>query len=365
MERRARTTIIPDSTESSSVQVVEDESRRRLRQVPSTELAKMYGRGFKLLQKAGFDPVRDAERDPPIKVLLRGRREGLKDDDLEGRRALGEKQESAKNSKHGETNVQTADFSVYIALMPKIRKYIENIGGSIQYNLLYERLIRKAVQRQSFKPALLAIKSYGESQGIKVVGDHESTCHIVLSKPPFPKVDSFKCVCAAPDARTPLAFSSQAEWAAHVYSWFEFSHEEYEMRLMTISQESSGMYYCLACMRPFPDLVRVVKHCKAMNNEFHASFGKILIAVFLVDRDVSVQAKMLLNPMKQGDDKFPWLRFFSDLAQECEEVFDTPTPIALSDGESDVIEVVELEEKSEESDSPSLHDMHGVINLED
>ena len=57
---------------------------------------------------------------------------------------------------------------------------------------------------------------------------------------------------------------------------------------------------------------------------------------------------------------------FSDLAPDGEEeTFDTPTPIALSDDEGDVVEVVKLEEESDESDSPSLHDMHGVINLED
>lgn len=363
--------MIPDSMPSESskdVQIVEDESRRRMSQVPSAQLAKMYGKGFKLLQKAGFDPAKDAERDPPIKVLIRRRREGLKDDDLAGREALGEKEPESNKVTSNKAGKAPPDFSEFVALLPKIRTYVAKMGGSMHYNLVYERVIKKAVKPPAFKLALVAIQSYGESHGLKVAGNNESTCHILITnKSPSSESSSFKCVCAAPDARTPLSFPTQAEWAAHAYSWFEFSHEDYENRLMKISQESGGMFYCLACMRPFPDLVRIVKHCKAMGNDFHASFGKILIALLLVDRRaLSVPAKMLLKPMKEGDDKFPWLRFFSDLAPDKEEeTFDTPTPIALSDDEGDVVEVVKLEEESDESDSPSLHDMHGVINLED
>ena len=366
MEKKRRSTLIPDSVPSQSsndVEIVEDESKRRMKQIPSTQMEKMYGKGFKLLQKAGFDPSKDTAKSAPIKVLLRRPREGLKDDDLTGRTALGESEGASRKS-----DMDTLDVEEYVKLLSLIRKYIEEEGGSAPVYRIYSRVVKPAIDHPSLATFLLVLKSYGKRESLKTVGDSASA-EVVLAKPPSagPRFEIIKCICTAPDARSVTSFSRQVDWAAHVFSRFEFSHEEYEMRLMKMS-EDWGLFHCLACKRPFPDLVRVVKHCNAMGEDQHTAFGRIVIGVLLVEAVLSPQAHLLLNAIQEGDEDFSWAQIFSGLAQDALQ--DIPfdeclTPIALSEDELDepeeVLEVIELEEESSASD----HDMHGVINLED
>ena len=367
MNERRRTTLIPDSMPSRSsneeVEVVEDESKRRMKQIPSAQMERMYGKGFKLLQKAGFDPLKDSAKTAPIKVLIRRPREGLKDDDLAGRKALGEAVHAQPKG-----DLDTLDVSEYVELFSSIRKYIEEEGGSAPVYRIYSRVVKIAIETPSLATFMFVLKSYGKRESLRIVGDSASA-EVLLAKPPTagPRFQTIKCVCTPPDARSEISFSRQVDWAAHVFSRFEFSHEEYEMRLMRMS-EDWGLFYCLACKRPFPDLVRVVKHCRAMNDDQHVSFARILIGVLLVEAVLAPQAHLLLNAIQEGDEDFAWAQIFSGLAQDALQ--DIPfdeclTPIALSEDEKgepdEVYEVIELEEESSASD----HDMHGVINLED
>ena len=370
MDTERKQTLIPDefpSRSSNEVEVIEDESKRRMKQIPPGQMEKMYGKGFKLLQKAGFDPSRDTAKAAPIKVLLRRPREGLQDDDLVGRKALGDSAHERRNR-----DSDTLDVSAYVEQLGAIRRFVENEGGSAPVYKIYARVVKPSIESSpSIATLLLVLKSYGRQHSLKIVGDESASAEVVLAKPPFegPRFQIIKCVCTPPDSRSGVAFNRHSDWASHVFSRIEFCHEQYEMRLMRLS-EDWGLFYCLACMRPFPDLVRVVKHCRAMNDDKHKGFGIILIGVLLVDETLSGQAHLLLNAIQEGDEDFPWSQIFSGLAQDALEdiPFDEcPTPIALSEDDyeevDEVTEVIELEEDSGQSDSD--HDMHGIINLED
>ena len=356
MNYEKSSTLVPGTNTTQKfdeVEVVDDESKRRMKSISSSQMARMYGRGFKLLQKAGFNPNEEENTTAPIKVLLRKPREGLQDDEVAGRKALGES--------------AAVDISDYMSQLSNVREFIEAEGGSASLHRVYAKVIKPHIASPSIVELSRALTSAGKENGIKIVGEVSADAQVVLIRPPAstgPRFQTIACTCTAPGARYPVSFSRTNDWAWHVFDRFEFGHEEYEMRLMRMS-EGWGLFHCLQCHRPFPDLVRVVKHCRAMPDQHHRLFGTIVLGVLLERADsLTPQGQLMLLAVQEGDVEFEWGKIFSDfvIKHDIEIPFEEcpPTPIALSDDE-DVVEIVDVADEDTSSD----HDMHGIINLED
>jgi len=342
------------------VSVVDDESQRRMKQLSSGQMEKLYGKGYRLLQKAGFDPTEDTQKPPPIKVVVRKPREGLQDDDLSGRKVLGEVPEH--RHQQGGPESDTIDVVEYLDFFSQIKLFLESQGGSAPLYRVFSSVIKPRIPSSTVSIFQLVVDLKGAKHGFKI-----SNGEIILIQPPSTSSiflsQNIPCICAPPHAHYPVTFNRVIDWAAHVFERFDLNHEEYEQKLMTISENRDiRIFHCLACKRPFLDLVRLVKHCRAMGDTDHNMFGKIVVGTLLGPNDYVGHDKLFLTSLETGDEDFPW-KNFSGLANDVFDdiPFEEPsTPIDLSDDDDDdVIEVIIAD------DDESAHDMHGVINLEE
>jgi hypothetical protein len=261
--------------------------------------------------------------------------------------------------------MDTIDVGQYLNVFDAVYSFLDAQGGSAPLYRVFTQIVKPSVPSGTISIFKLVVELKGLKHGFKI----SSGAEVILVKPPTSTsayiTQNIPCVCTPPNAQYPVAYNRVVDWADHVFDRFDFSHEEYEMKLIKISQNREiRMFHCLACNRPFLDLVRLVKHCRAMEDPEHTMFGKIVIGTLLGPNDNIGQDQLFLTALETGDSEFPW-KNFSGLAKDVFEdiPFHEPsTPIDLSD-DSDVVEVMELQD-SDESDM-STHDMQGVINLEE
>ena len=329
------------SSESSAVDLegeVED-ARRRMQELSPEEIKRLYGKGFKLLQKSGLRASDGVGA--PIRVVVRKPREGLRDDDLANRQTLGEIKTKKEPGKISMTNEDIRGYiSELRSLLPSIATYIESHGGSCGLTDIINKVIKVRIPTMTQRFFLIAARLVGTADhGFRITEDEGN---IILCKPQA-FATRIRCACGA-------SWGSKHEWTNHVFADFEISHQDYH----TVLTRRAGEVACLACLRIFTDLVKVVKHCRLLKSDpRHMQFGKVALQTFLGDNtDVK---NLLLVAMENGDNDFPWPALQGEAQDPLDEIpfgdigkladDGPPTPIHLDDESSDddAVEVIDVE----------------------
>lgn len=313
-----------------------DDDRRRMQELTSDEMQRIYGRGFRLLQKAGFSSTDSATA--PIRVVVRKPREGLKDDDLANRQTLGEsKTKGAASTKPMTVEDIQGSLTQLKRLLPNIAAFIESRGGSCSLSEIINKEIKVHIPSMNQRFFLIAARLVGTADyGFRITEDDGN---VILGRPTG-ALTKIKCACGA-------SWTSKTEWVDHTFSDFEISHQDYHTVLSRRAQEVA----CLACLREFGDLVKVVKHCRLLKSETkHRKFGKVVLQTFLGD-DSDIK-NLLLVAMEAGDQEFPWTAIAGGAQDPLEDIpfmkklidEGPPTPIHLDEDSSDddPIEVIDI-----------------------
>jgi hypothetical protein len=328
----------------ADVSVIPLESDRRMQNIPIEEMRRMYGKGFRLLEKSGLSGAEKIS-DAPIKVMLRRPREGLQDDDITGRKALGEDRPEIIRSEV-RLEVQYRDLKLMI---PSIRKFIDARGGSASVQLVINNLLKPTV-RISRKQFLVVSRLVGLSDhGLKLNEDGTE----LLSLRPVSVREEINCACRK-------KFSSSFLYLEHLLKDFGASyHAQYENHLLEKEITTAACLECCNGQTRFPDIVQLINHCKSFGDAIHLKFAKaILVSQFGHLEETT--GPLMLTALELGDRQFPWQSLLGEAADPLEDIpFDPgpPTPIHLEDDEEsdcDVVEVVDIEP-----------DNSNFINLED
>jgi hypothetical protein len=324
-----------------------DDPRRRLSQLSHIQVAKEYKKGFKLLQKAGLRP--EDSLDPPLRVAVRNPREGLKDDDLNGRKTLGEPR-AGRGSKDTigvekplTTNIETSIDDLR-KILPEVRSYLDRRGGSCSITDVLKTMVRPRLGPITQRSFLIAARVIGLSSfGFNIT---ETDDALILARPVDSGDHTLKpCLCGA-------TFKDTWSWANHVLRETVESHRGYLQRLGNIV----NCVRCLVCRAntdPFENVHDLVEHCMQYKSESnHSEFGCTLLITFL-DSDEDPLGdnvrSLLLSALESGDVDFPW-RSLSGAARD--PFLDIPfpegppTPIFLdddNDDDHDVVEVVSID----------------------
>lgn len=309
--------------ELATSNVVLDESQCQ-KQLSHDEMVKMYGRGYKLLLKTGFS--KDSSGSAPIKVLVRKPREGLKDDDSAGRKILGESTDYVKK------DVQ--NFEPYLELFPRIKRFLSSAGGSYKLKALFYKVVRPVFSGANYAVFKLLVSS----PDFVLVGDD-----LVLTKPPQ-TTRLHPIVCEA----CMQGYSSLSEWSWHVLRTLDQTpHSKFEHKLLNVTARAPGLttYICLVCVRgDYPNLNRLVHHCRTMIDPPHDQLGRAIIETFLHPDNGVGLGNLFLDALVNGDKDFPILVSNDDVIP-----FAPATPIDISS----------------DDDAIDLDDTSAIINLED
>ena len=325
----------------ADITVVPDESERRLQEIPIEEMRRIYGKGFRLLQKSGMS---EAEKLPaaPIKVVLRKPREGLKDDDISGRRALDDHRTGSAPSE--------IDFEqIYRDLkrcIPSIKQYVETHGGSVLVKEIVDRVLRPNSLGISPRQFLVLSRLIGITEsGLRLNEDGSQ----LMSMRPVSVSQEINCACG-------MRFKTSYMWLSHVVQELDVSHSEYETRLLRIG---SFQCACLVCSeRKFTNILRLLEHCRSIGDSAHLKLGKAVVVSQL--DPIEGTSQLMLTAIEYDDKQFPWQSLLGIAADPLENIpFDPgpPTPIYIDDdGDIDVMEVVDI---ASDLNNPDF------INLED
>ena len=327
----------------------EDDPRRRLAILSQQEVAKVYKKGFKLLQKAGLkagDPL-----EPPLRVAIRKTREGLKDDDLAQREAVGEPRSRTKRRVAASDNIEftgtQSSLEDLAKILPDVSSYIERQGGSAPISEIVSRVLKPRIPRITLRGFLVAARlGILSTVGLKITEDENV---LILSKPTGRHFEQIiPCACGS-------HFSDVIQWARHVFNASWEGHQVYSRALKEITVKAS----CLVCLNPrtlFPDILSLIQHCRNLSDDKdHSKFAEFLILKVLhrSDDPLDENVKMLLlRAIESCDAQFPWRSIGPGIADpELTIPFPDgpPTPIYLDDSDSevisnsDVVEVVNLD----------------------
>ncbi len=336
-----------------------EDPRRRMIRLSIPEVSKVYKKGFSLLQKAGFRA--DDAVIPPIRITLRKPREGLKDDDIQGRRAVGEskaKSEPARIQGAPEGNsVSIRDDEALRILntsLPRISHFLERRGGSCSVKDFVHSFLKPVLPGITVQGFLVNARFLATSKyGFRIT---ESEDQLVISKPI--RLPEHKTCCCGKDFRTRFEFLS------HVLNNLDVSHQMY-MRL--VERYNISPLFCLACKSKgsqFCDLLSLSSHCKVNSHDTaHTRLGHAIVSTFIDDNmssDKSYLINLFYQALEDCDEDFPWGALVSDAADPLEEIkfmssadnvdSGPPTPIHLDDDSSqddevrnEVVEILDLE----------------------
>ena len=326
--------------------VIPVESDRRMQQLPMEEMRRMYGKGFRLLEKSGLSGAEKIS-DAPIKVMLRRPREGLQDDDLTGRKALGEHRPETIRSEV-RLEVQYRDLK---EMIPSIRKFIDTRGGSASVQQVIHNVLKPTV-RISRKQFLVVSRLLGLSDhGLKLNEDGTE----LLSVRPVSIREEIICACGK-------KFSSSSLWLDHILNDFGGSyHEQYVNRLLQTEIPTAGCLECSQRQIRFPDIVQLINHCKSMGDNLHLKLAKAIL-VSQVGHLEETTGQLMLTALELGDRQFPWQALLGEAADPLEDIPFDPgpsTPIHLEGDEEedcDVVEVVDIESDINYSNFINLED---------
>ena len=324
------------------------DEKARMAQLSAEEMEKTYGRGYKLLQRAGFTGPAAAVAAAPIKVLIRRPREGLRDDDSVGRKALGEPSTSSTTTRASPQSMSELRQKI-LDLFPEIRRFIDHSGGSCGVKSVFHRIVKPRVPTCDVSLFKLVLISARIPDFKLTSGDTE----LVLTKPRSVPGTRIECTCSR-------EFVSVHDWSVHVYQSSDSAHSEYEETLWR-ALPSSVRPFCLVCLgESFTDVRSVVRHCREIGDTAHERLGRVVISTILAPSRDPVALGMdtlLLTALELGDATFPWRQLTGGAVDAFETIpFDAgpPTPIDLDYDSDAALEVVELE--GDDSD---------VLNLED
>ena len=297
-----------------------DDPRRRLQNLSLGEIEQEYKKGFKLLQKAGFR--RGDGLTPPLRVAIRNPREGLKDDDLEGRKGLGEAKKGPRKKARTLVSTQPIPDRKLEEMLPSISAFLDRQGGSASVGEVVEQCLRPLVPGISRRSFLVAARVFGTLQyGFKI---SETDGDLILTRPTAPG-RSVPCVCGQ-------KFESNAVWTRHVLKSLEKGHDAYMHLLRGYGPTT---IYCLVCGASCLGIGKLILHAAQAND--HSLFGNALVNAFLDSSIVPQYANLFLQALEDDDKTFPWQ------GSEAVNIEDPPTPIHLDDDDDDgeVIEILE------------------------
>ena len=328
-----------------------EDPRRRMNQLSIPEISKVYKKGFSLLQKAGFRT--DDTPIPPIRITLRKPREGLKDDDLEGRQTVGDHRgRSKRDRRQGTTGSNIISVSDDEALrilqttLPRISHFLEMRGGSCSVKELVDHLLKPAIPGITIQGFLVNARFLGTSKyGFRIT---ESEDQLIISKP-MNIYQKKTCICGG-------SFPNRLDFLTHVLNNLDASHQMYT-RL--IERYHISPLTCLACRAkgsPFTDLLSLATHCRGLPHDLsHARLGHAIVSTFVDDfisSDKSALINLFYQALEDGDQDFPWEALASDAVDPLEQIplisqtfnLDSgpPTPIHLDEDSSQDSEVVEI-----------------------
>jgi hypothetical protein len=296
-----------------------DDPRRRLKNLSLGEIQQEYKKGFKLLQKAGFK--RGDGLAPPLRVAIRNPREGLKDDDLEGRKGLGETKKGPLKRARTSGSAQPIPDKKLEDVLPSIAAFLDRQGGSASVSEVLDQCLRPLVPGISRRSFLVAARVFGTLQyGFKI---SETDGDLILTRPTAPILKSVPCVCGQ-------KFESMTVWTRHVIKTLDKGHEAYMNLLRGYGPTT---VYCLVCGASFLGIGKLILH--AAHASDHLVFGYALVNAFINSSVVPEYANLLLQALEDDDKSFPW---GGTMTTE-----DPPTPIHLDDDDDDgeVIEILE------------------------
>jgi hypothetical protein len=333
--------------ETVDLDALDDEDpRRRLGKLSYREVEHEYRKGFKLLQKAGLKP--NDSLHPPIRVMIRNTREGLRDDDLVGRRGIGERLKSCKRGDSDKTIRETVSQSaVQVPSLPlkDVSEFLMRSGGSASVSDVVRQVLRPRIGAITVRGFLTAARSMNLPQYGFHITENENS--LVLSRPLDDANEFQKCLC-----KNGLVL--RTEWARHILHGSWRDHDPYRSQLKNIE----GDYACLVCpvgKSRQRNIFELVDHCQAcLRDQKHELLGKALIETFLGDTSDTLRrniSQLFLNALHSDDRWFPWESISggessTSIAHSFPDA--PPTPIYLDDSEdqsdgSDIVEIVDLD----------------------